>query len=326
MIITDSRKEKKMSLELGFFIPSVPPESSAQMALQAEAAGYDFITCDDHMIYPFAPMHKDEQAYGIHEAWTVMAYLAGVTKRIKVSHMVLVPTFRGPGLLAKMGATLDLFSGGRLDLTVGAGWCERDFTAFNFPWEDHKGRLERETEAVQIIKSLWTEPNVTFNGKYYNLDNAEVTPKPLQKPTPPIWIGGDSKPSMMLAAEHGNGWLVHAHQLEQVEKMFQTIQPMLGDRAQGFGLGMAVFVVMDKDSQAATSKVERIISPDAIKDYQAAGIRHELNNRISGNAQQCLDTIKEYEKIGLTRLICIFIDPEDAERFNRDVLPHLKND
>jgi FMNH2-dependent dimethyl sulfone monooxygenase len=314
-----------MSLELGFFIPPVPPELFIKMALRAEEVGYDFITCDDHMIYPFgAPFSDDNQDYGIHEAWTAMSFLAGATRKISVSHMVLVTTFRGPGLLAKMAATLDLFSGGRMDLSVGAGWFEREFKAFNFPWEDHKGRLEREREAVQIIRSLWIEPRVTFKGKYYQLENAEITPKPLQKPAPPIWIGGDSKRSMELAADLGDGWLVHGHQPHEIDKMFRNIRPLLGDRAEGFGLGMAVFVIMGADPDAATRKMKQMISPEVWERFQMAGIRHELNNRISGTPQQCLDRIKAYEKVGLTRFILIFLDPEDAERFAGEVLPQLR--
>jgi probable F420-dependent oxidoreductase len=314
-----------MSLDLGFFIPPVPPERFIKMALRAEEAGYDFITCDDHMIYPFgAPFGEEGQEYGIHEAWTAMAYVAGATSRIRVSHMVLVITFRGPGLLAKMGATLDLFSGGRMDLTVGAGWFEREFRAFNFPWENHRERLEREREAVKMVRSLWTEPRVTFEGKYYRLENAEVTPKPLQKPTPPIWIGGDSKASMELAAEMGDGWLVHGHQPHEIDKMFQSIRPMLGDKVEGFGLGAATFVIMGSDPDAATSKMRQMISPEIWQRFQMAGIRHELNNRVSGNSQQCLDRIKEYEKVGMTRLILIFLDSEDAERFAEEVLPRLR--
>ena len=314
-----------MSLELGFFIPPVPPEQFIKMALRAEAVGYDFITCDDHMIYPFgAPFDEGDQDYGIHEAWTAMTYLAGATRKISVSHMVLVATFRGPGLLAKMAATLDLFSAGRMDLTVGAGWFEREFKAFNFPWEDHKGRLEREREAVQIIKALWTEPRVNFKGKYYQLENAEITPKPLRQPGPPIWIGGDSKPSMKLAAELADGWLVHGHQPDEIDKMFSNIRPLLGDRAESFGLGLAAFVIMGSDPEAATRKMRQMISPEVWARFQMAGIKHELNNRVSGNPQQCLDRIKAYEKLGLTRFILIFLDPEDAERFAEEVLPELR--
>jgi alkanesulfonate monooxygenase SsuD/methylene tetrahydromethanopterin reductase-like flavin-dependent oxidoreductase (luciferase family) len=238
--------------------------------------------------------------------------------------MVLVVTFRGPGLLAKMGATLDLFSGGRMDLTVGAGWFEREFRAFNFPWEDHKERLDREREAVQIIRALWTQPRVSFAGKYYRLENAEVTPKPFQKPTPPIWIGGDSKRSMELAAELGDGWLVHGHQVHEIDAMFRSIRPLLGDKAGGFGLGAAAFVIMGSDPDAATRKMRQMISPAVWERFQMAGIRHELNNRVSGNPQQCFEQIKQYEKVGLTRLILIFLDPEDAERFGQEVLPELR--
>jgi len=137
-----------MSLELGFFIPPVPPEEFTKMALRAEEVGYDFVTCDDHMIYPFgAPFSEEEQEYGIHEAWTAMTYVAGATSKIKVSHMVLVTTFRGPGLLAKMAATLDLFSGGRMDLTVGpaglTGNSERSISPGKITRDDWKGREKR---------------------------------------------------------------------------------------------------------------------------------------------------------------------------------------
>lgn len=314
-----------MALELGFFIPPVPPEDFIRMGLKAEEAGYDFITCDDHMIYPFgAPFGEDKQDYGIHDAWTAMTYLAGATRRIKVSHMVLVITFRGPGLLAKMGATLDVFSGGRMDLSVGAGWFEREFNAFGFPWEAHRGRLEREREAVQIIKALWSEPRVSFEGKYYRLKEAEIAPKPIQKPNPPIWIGGDSKRSMKLAAELGDGWLVHAHQPDGIGRMFRSIRPLLGEKTETFGLGLAAFVVMGKDPEVAERKMHRMIPPAVWERFQMADIRHEAKNRIAGNPQQCLDRIREYEKAGMTRLICIFIDPEDAEWFGRDVLPNLR--
>ncbi len=313
-----------MALELGFFIPPVPPEQFVKMALRAEEVGYDFITCDDHMIYPFgAPFGEDDQEYGIHDAWTAMTYLAGATSRISVSHMVLIPTFRGPGLLAKMGATLDLFSGGRMDLTVGAGWFEREYRAFNFPWKDHKGRLEREREEIKIIRALWSEPRVSFQGKYYQLDNAEVTPKPLQRPTPPIWVGGDSKGSMELAAELGDGWLVHGHQPDEIDRMFRKIRQMLDDKAEGFGLGAAAFVVMGPDPGAATRKMRQMIPQAVWERFQMAGIKHEINNRISGNPQQCLDRIRSYEKVGMTRLILIFLDPEDSEWFVREVLPDL---
>ncbi len=313
-----------MNLEVGFFIPSVPPEIAVQMALQAEKDGFDFITCDDHMMNPFAPMQEGSPDYGAHEAWTMMSFLAGATSRISVSHMVLIPTFRGPALLAKMGATLDLFSGGRMDLTIGAGWYENEFHAYNFPWEKQPERLEREREAVQVIRSLWREEKTTFQGKYYQVTEAQVLPKPQQLPTPPIWIAGDSRRSIQLAADLGDGLLVHGHQPHSIAKMHSTLSSMLGERKARFGFGMAAFVVLAADEDEATRKVERLISPQARKSFASAGIRHELNNRIAGTPQQCLERIREYQQAGVNRLITIFIDPEDARIFAEKILPHCR--
>jgi probable F420-dependent oxidoreductase len=313
-----------MSLELGFFIPSVPPQISTQMALQAERDGFDFITCDDHLSNPFAPMQEGVEDYGIHEAWTQMSFLAGATSSIHVSHMVLVPTFRGPALLAKMAATLDHLSGGRMDLTIGAGWYEQEYRAFGFPWEERPQRIAREREEVQIIRSLWTEDSTTFDGEFYQLKDAAIMPKPLQQPGPRIWISGDSKYSMQLAADLGDGLLVHGHQPEAIARMRAALGNMLGDRLYEFGFGMAAFVVIAADEQQATAKVEKMISPQARESFKKAGIRHELNNRISGSVQQCLEKIKEYQRIGLTRLITIFIDPNDAKLFAAEILPQLR--
>lgn len=105
--------------------------------------------------------------------------------------------------------------------------------------------------------------------------------------------------------------------------MFQSIRRILGDRAEGFGFGAAAFVIMGSDPNAATRKMRGMISPAVWERFQMADIKHELNNRISGNPQQCLDRIKEYEKLGMTRFILIFLDPEDTEWFAQDVFPKL---
>ena len=131
---------------------------------------------------------------------------------------------------------------------------------------------------------------------------------------------------MKLAADLGDGWLVHGHQPSEIDSMFSRIVPMLGDRKDGFGLGMAVFVVLAKDQDAATRKVEKLISPEVMARFQQAGIRHELNNRISGTTHQCLDRIAEYRQVGLNRLITIFLDPEDAVQFSEEALPELRKD
>jgi len=118
--------------------------------------------------------------------------------------------------------------------------------------------------------------------------------------------------------------LVHGHQPHEIDRMFQNIRRLLGDKTEGFGLGSAAFVIMGSDHDAATRKMQEMIPPAVWERFQKAGIKHELNNRVSGNPQQCLDRIKEFEELGMTRFILIFLDPEDTELFAQEVLPKIK--
>jgi len=309
-------------MELGFFLPHVPSDILEMMAIKADAVGFDFMCCDDHLMSPFAPMKPDFA--GCYEAWTTMAYLAGKTQNIKLSHMVLVPSFRGPAVLANMAATLDILSGGRLILSVGAGWFQREFKAYDIPWEQHSGRIQREREAIQIIRSLWKEERVSFRGEYYRLEEASLQLKPLQKPAPPIWVGGDSRQSMELAAELGDGWLMHGHAPEEVDRMVSKITPMLAEKAKDFALGTAHFISIGPSREEAYQKMRRIIPPETWKDFMQAPIQKEIKNRISGSSRQCLSQLEQYAEAGLSHLILVFLDPGDVEIFVKEVLPDFR--
>lgn len=310
-----------MDLELGFFIPHLPPEYFVKMALTAEELGFDFICCDDHLMSPFSTGEND---FGCYEAWTAMAYLAGITQKIKLSHMVLIPGFRNPAVLANMGATLDVLSGGRFIMTAGAGWYENEFKAYNLPWEKHNERIKREKEAVQLIKSLWTQDDVSFEGDFYVTNNITVNPKPLQKPAPPIWISGDSRPSMELAAQIGDGWQLHGHSPVEADRMIKKISPLISTRNTDFSVGSSHVVIMGPDKDKAYEKLRTLIPAATWDRFMTADIRLEIKNRISGTPQECLDRIKEYIDIGLKRLIFIFFDPSDVALFAKEVLPEIR--
>ena len=264
-------------MELGFFLPHLPKNLFEKMALQAEASGFNFICCDDHLMSPFLNEGSDD--LGCYEAWTAMAYLAGKTRNIRLSHMVLVPSFRGPAVLANMAATLDLLSDGRLNLTVGAGWYQREFEAYNLPWEKHSLRIQREREAIQVIRALWTGQRVDFSGDFYQLRGAQLNPRPLQRPAPPIWVAGDSRPSMELAAELGDGWLMHGHAPQEVERLVAKLQPMLGDKADCFSVASAHAIVMGTDTSAADEKLHRLIPEDYLGPIY--GCRYKKRNQSS---------------------------------------------
>lgn len=310
-----------MPMKLGFFLPHVPPEMFKEMAIGAEAQGFDSLWCDDHLMAPFLPEGSD--GFGCYEAWTAMAYLGGVTSRIKLSHMVLIPAFRGPAVLAHMAATLDCLSAGRLILTVGAGWFQREFEAFDLPWEGHKQRIEREREAIKVIRSLWSEDQATFNGHYYHLRNASIRPKPSHGNMPPIWVSGDSKPSMALAAELGDGWMIHGHQAEEVARMVSTIKPMLGDNKDTFDIATANIVAFGDSEASARAKVRSMVPNETWALFQKAGIKKEIRNGAYGTPQRCLEHLNAQADAGVTSMTLIFFDPLDVNVFTREVMPEL---
>lgn len=309
-------------MKLGFFLPHSDREIFEATALRAEAAGFDFLCCDDHLMSPFAP--EDEEDFGCYEAWTAMAYLAGKTRTIGLSHMVLVPTFRGPALLAKMAATLDQLSNGRLILALGAGWYEREFEAYDLPWEEHRERIAREREAVQVIRALWTEPQVAFDGRYYRLRGASVGLKPLQESGPEIWIAGDSRPSMELAAELGDGWMLHGRRPEEATRMIGAIEPLLQGREDAFEIALSVAVVIDKDEGTARDRLRGMIPPSVWELFMKADIKKEIQGGIYGPPEHCLDQIRAYAKAGVTSLTVIFFSPRDVDVFSAEVLPGVR--
>ena len=181
------------------------------IALAADKYGLSSIGVHDHLLNPqgSSPGGKERPErfrYGIIEAWTTLSSLSTITSRARLTNVVLCNLFRYPAVLAKMASTLDLISDGRVNLALGAGWFRSECLAYGIPWRPYKTRIEMLRESVQLIKRLWTEEEVTFTGKYYQIEKGILSPKPVQKPHPPIVIGGASENVMRIAVEEADGW------------------------------------------------------------------------------------------------------------------------
>ena len=138
------------------------------------------------------------------EQLTELTFLAAVTERIRLVPSVMIVPYRNPLLAAKILATIDVLSEGRLILGVGVGWMEEEFEALDTPPFADRGAVTN--EYLEAFKELWTSDDPTYDGKYVKLSNIEFSPKPVQKPHPPIWVGGQSRPAIRRAVEHGNAW------------------------------------------------------------------------------------------------------------------------
>ena len=195
-----------MANRLSFGVQTPPQHVSyAQVCdlwLEADDLGYDSAFGFDH----FLPIFSDPTGPCL-EGWTLLAALAAQTKRLKVGLLVTGNTYRNPAVVAKMAATVDHVSGGRLILGLGAGWFELEHDAFGIPYYTPGGRARRLVEAVELIKALFTQDKTTYQGKYYQITDAPFEPKPLQKPYPPILIGGvGPKVVQPLVARHADIW------------------------------------------------------------------------------------------------------------------------
>jgi probable F420-dependent oxidoreductase len=174
-------------------------ESIRAAVQQAEADGFDSVWFADHLLYRYA----GQPTRGIWECWTLMAALAEATQRVEIGPLVLCNSLRNPAILAKMAATLDEVSQGRLILGVGAGWNEPEYTAFGVPF-DH--RVDRFEEALQILRPLLRTGRVDFAGRHYQARDCEIAPPGPRPEGPPLLVGAEGPRMLRLTAQYADMW------------------------------------------------------------------------------------------------------------------------
>ncbi len=178
-----------------------PWKDVLELALHVEATGWDGIWYADH----FVPNAQNISG-PCNEAWTTIAALAASVPRVRIGPLVSGNTYRHPAVLAKMAATVDQISGGRLVLGLGSAWQENEHEAYGIPFYTTGDRLRRLEEACQVLKSLFSEDQTNFDGKYYQLKNAPLDPKPVQQPLPLLIGGGGEKITLRIAARYADEW------------------------------------------------------------------------------------------------------------------------
>jgi len=264
-----------------------------RVAKEADRLAYDSLWAYDH--FHTVPVPTLETVF---ECWTLMAALAGETQRIRLGQMVTCNSYRPPSLLAKISANVDVISNGRLDFGIGAGWYEHEYLAFGYPFPPVGERLRQMEEAIQVITAMWTLDHAHFQGRYYHLDGAINEPKPVQKPHPPIWIGGSGeKVTLRIVAQRGNA-SNFGGPLDQVRHLCEVLQ----DHCRAVG--------RNYDEITRSTSVEPLIIAPTEKEANAIAERVgiSLQKRIGGTPEQCIERIRAYERIGINYLICYFQD------------------
>jgi F420-dependent oxidoreductase-like protein len=293
-------------------------ETMTRCAHEAEKAGFDGVFLYDH--FHTVP---DPVLESVFECWTSMAALARDTKTIRLGQMVTCNGYRPPSLLAKMASCIDVMSHGRLILGIGAGWYQHEYEAFGYEYPETPERLRMLREALQVIKAMWTEKEASFEGSHYHLRGAINEPKPVQKPHPPIWIGGaGEKVTLKLVAQYGDACNVRAdlettrHKLEVLREHCRSV-----GRDYDSVLKTAEFYAIFGDEK----EVRRVIADTARRIGKDEAFVRTWNEFI-GDADHIAAAMREYADAGIDYFIVNLPNVAEAgviQRFAEEVFPRL---
>jgi alkanesulfonate monooxygenase SsuD/methylene tetrahydromethanopterin reductase-like flavin-dependent oxidoreductase (luciferase family) len=244
------------------------------------------------------------------ECWTTTAALAADTSTIRLGQLVLCNPFRQPSLLAKMGATLDAISGGRLILGLGTGWHEGEFRAYGYPYEGAAARVGRLDEAAQIIKRMWTEEAPSFEGRYYRLEDAYCSPKPVQSPHPPLMLAGSGEQlTLRTVARHADisnfaAWMGSPRDFKHKAEVLSHHCVRAGRDFDEIGLSWANYTLISGDRGSAEMSLDQYTRSMQARYGSAAGDRRPP---LCGTPDEIIEQIQAYIDAGVTLFIHRFM-------------------
>lgn len=224
-------------MQYGVALPHFGPQARDQGAVErirdvataADRLGYDVVWASEHMIfprtletpYPYGNSFPYDVSDPILDPISILTWVAAATTHVRLGTAVLVLPYHHPVALAKSLASLDVLSNGRLLLGVAGGWLREEFELLGIPFRERGARTD---EAIDLLKHLWTAETIEFDGRFNQLRDAAFFPKPVQKPCPPVWIGGDSDAVLRRVAQRGDGWIAAPRDLATLERKIGRIR------------------------------------------------------------------------------------------------------
>jgi probable F420-dependent oxidoreductase len=295
-----------------FFDGPVDMGHIRQFALRAETLGYDSLWLQERIVGDFTML----------EPVTLLSYVAAITSKLKLGTSVILLPLRNPIQLAKAYSTLDVMSQGRavMGVGLGGGHLGSHENAFGYTRE---GRVTRFTEAVQIMKLLWTEPRASFHGRYWNFDNISMEPKPTQKPRLPIIFGGHHENALRRAVKHADGWMgAGSSSSGSFIRESARIRDLLAEAKRDpatFHFAKRVYLAVDSDE----ARGERRIREWFGRRYKNADLGPKVS--IWGGAAKCTERIQEIIKAGAQHIVFnpMFDEMEHLEICAKEIMPHL---
>ncbi len=319
-------------------------EYNAKLAQTAEEVGFDYALAQARFIASYGAEYQLE-------ALTTVAALAPVTKRLKLIAAVH-PGLWHPGVVAKMGATIDALSGGRFCLNVVSGWFKDEFIIYGEPWLDHDERYRRSEEFIRVLRGMWTEDEFHFKGDFYRINGGWVKPKPLAAPHPEIFQGGNSKAARRMASRVSDWYFMNGNTVEGVREQVEEISALAREEGRTVKFALNAFALVRDTEAEAHAVLEDIIAQadveavhgfgEAVKNAGASSREKQgmwANSNFSdlvqyndgfktgliGTAEQVAEKIREYYEVGVDLILCGFLHyTDDLPAFGRNVIPLVR--
>jgi probable F420-dependent oxidoreductase len=304
-----------VALRFGAFLSLHAPEAQFDLARRVEELGFDSVWTGDHVSF-----HNP-----IYESLTLLAAYAGITRRIKLGSAVYLLALRHPTVAAKITGTLDTLSGGRLIFGVGVGGENpKEFEACGIP---HHERGARVTEGIEVVRALWRDSPATFKGRFTTFEGVSIDPKPVQRPAPPIWIGGRSDAALARAGRQGDGWVSYVVQPDRYRQSLDKIRAAAAEAGRsldGFVAAHLTFITVGRDYESAERRWVERLSRRYAQDFGPLARKYG----VIGTPEQCVEQLDRFASAGCGYFLMNPIgDPADErdqiEAIAADILPRL---
>lgn len=320
-------------------------EYNVQLAQTAEKLGFDYGLVQTRFIANYG---AEQQL----EALTTVAALAPVTQRLKLISGIL-PGLWHPGVVAKIGSTIDVLSKGRFCLNIVSGWFKQEFTVYGEPWLDHDERYRRSEEFIRVLKGMWTEDTFHFKGDFYRINGGWVKPKPISLPHPEIFQGGNSKAARRMTAQVADWYLMNGDTIEGARAQIEEVSALARQAGRTVKFGLNGFAIVRETEAEARAVLQNIIDQadptivkkfaESVKQAGAATVEQQgmwvnstfgdlvqyndgFKTDLIGTAEQVADRIRQYYEIGVDLMLCGFLHyTDDLPAFGHTVIPLVRN-
>jgi probable F420-dependent oxidoreductase len=322
-------------IKFGVTLPNNDFAATRATAERAEALGFHSVSLDDHF---FMRGLTETPATPHLECFTTLSAIAALTRRVRLVQMVTSMSYRNPALLAKMTASLDHISGGRVTVGVGAGWFREEYAAYNYPYPSNSERIDQLADGIKVLKAMWTQAEPTYRGRYFKIEKAYNFPQPVQKPHPPLLIGGSGKKVLKITAAEGDIAnlippitkgevdLKEALKFDKAElgRRIATLREYTkaaGRDPNAIEISGNSFVLAGRTRSEADAIVQATAAAMQVTDIEAARRSPQV---LTGTIDEVKREIRSrIETQGITYFFLSFMMPDAIEMFAKEIMPEF---